>query len=428
MVVRAQQRSTWLVLASLGASAGYAGFAATRARPTQAKRLDVAHAVPPHVTPRESENPLQPKSVYSRPPRVPSEYDLNLGTAIDTLRRDYPKLFVEKPDLSIFTPTVELFDPSGKRLQVSPPSPPSPPPPHPPTHATPPLTTSPHPSPPLPTILQGVSQYERIFDMLRFLRRTTMQDAELTYRIVVHEGTIRVRWCAKMHVRDPALGFTSLNVIDGVSVYELDSKGKIRKHKIETIVMAKPDGLMQPVNLGLLWPTHAQQVPEMAIPFFRLLDEALAERTPSTQPGLMPFLGKPRMGASRAGYPQATLSSPETPMQRAAREREEDAEKARRLADLRAPREETESGGGGWNPFANAFKKPQECETSYDCDAPMVCCDLIVASVCCSGGQRSNNQEGQMQGQLIPIPVEVDKPLPGDPRGGSTPPQYPNGF
>ena len=58
----------------------------------------------------------------------------------------------------------------------------------------------------------------------------------------------------------------------------------------------------------------------------------------------------------------------------------------------------------------------------------MVCCDLIVASVCCSGGQRASNQQGQMQGQLIPIPVEVDKPLPGDPRGGSTPPQYPNGF
>jgi hypothetical protein len=388
---RQRRAPAWLLLASLGASAGYAGFAATRAPHTQAKRLDVAHAVPPHVTPRPEENPLQPKSVYSRPPRVPSEYDLNLGTAIDTLRRDYPKLFVEKPDLSIFTPTVELFDPSGKRLQ-------------------------------------GVSQYERIFDMLRFLRRTTMQEAELTYRIVVHEGTIRVRWCAKMHVRDPALGFTSLNVIDGVSVYELDSKGKIRKHKIETIVMAKPDGLMQPVNLGLLWPTQAQQVPEMAIPFFRLLDDALAERTPSTRPGLpMPFLGKPRMGASRAGYPQATLSSPETPMQRAAREREEDAEKARRLADLRAPKEEKGS-GGGWNPFSNAFKKPQECETSYDCDAPMVCCDLIVASVCCSGGQRASNQQGQMQGQLIPIPVEVDKPLPGDPRGGSTPPQYPNGF
>ena len=396
MVARPQRRA-WLLLASLGASAGYAGFAATRAPHTQAKRLDVAHAVPPHVTPRPEENPLQPKSVYSRPPRVPSEYDLNLGTAIDTLRRDYPKLFVEKPDLSIFTPTVELFDPSGKRLQ-------------------------------------GVSQYERIFDMLRFLRRTTMQEAELTYRIVVHDGTIRVRWCAKMHVRDPALGFTSLNVIDGVSVYELNSAGKIRKHKIETIVMANPDGFMKPVNLGLLWPTQAQQVPELASPFFRVLNDALAERTSSTRPVLaavtpsgaaMQFSGVART-ASRAGFPQATLSSPETPMQRAAREREEDAEKGRRLADLRKPKEEKQS-GGGWNPFSN-IKKPQECETSYDCDAPMVCCDLIVASVCCSGGQRASNGEGQMQGQLIPIPVEVDKPLPGDPRGGSTPPQYPNGF
>ena len=98
--------------------------------------------------------------------------------------------------------------------------------------------------------------------------------------VVVHEGTIRVRWCAKMHVRDPALGFTSLNVIDGVSVYELDSKGKISRHKIETIVMAKPDGLKQPVNLGLLWPTHAQQVPEMALPFFRVLDDTLATERP----------------------------------------------------------------------------------------------------------------------------------------------------
>lgn len=113
-------------------------------------------------------------------------------------------------------------------------------------------------------------------------------------------------------------------------------------------------------------------------------------------------------------------------MQRAAREREEDAEKARRLADLRTPKEEKES--GGWNPFrALKGRGLQQCETSYDCDAPMVCCDLIVASVCCSGGQRARN-EPRLQEQLIPIPVEVDRPLPGDPRGGPTPPQYPNGF
>merc|ERR1719491_338664 len=378
----------WLTLASLGASAGYAGFAATRA-PPPSTRLEVA--APPHVTPKQSENPLQPLP-YSRPPRVPSEYDLNLGNAIDTLRRDYPKLFVEKPDLSIFTPTVELCDPSGKRLQ-------------------------------------GVSQYERVFDMLRFLRRTTMQDAELTYRIVCHDDTIRVRWCAKMQVRDPVLGLTQLNVIDGVSVYELDSVGKIRKHKIETIVMATPD-MMQPINLGLLWPTTRLATPEMAIPFFRSLDAAilLAERAPLPRAGLpmLPMsLTAPRGRHSRAGFPQATLSaeSGETPMQRAAREREEDAEEARRLAELRAPKEEKKS---GWSPFA--FKKPQECETSYDCDAPMVCCDLIVASVCCSGGMRApSSQEGVLQRQLIPIPVEKDDNSglpPGVPGGGSAPPRY----
>ena len=70
----------------------------------------------------------------------------------------------------------------------------------------------------------------------------------------------------------------------------------------------------------------------------------------------------------------------------------------------------------------------QECETSYDCDAPMVCCDLIVASVCCSGGMRApSSQEGVLQRQLIPIPVEKDDNSglpPGVPGGGSAPPRY----
>ena len=48
------------------------------------------------------------------------------------------------------------------------------------------------------------------------------------------------------------------------------------------------------------------------------------------------------------------------------------AEKARRLADLRTPKQEEEA--GGWNPFrALKGRGLQQCETSYDCDAPMVC-------------------------------------------------------
>mmetsp|Transcript_37600 Transcript_37600/g.117818 ORF Transcript_37600/g.117818 Transcript_37600/m.117818 type:complete len:137 (-) Transcript_37600:486-896(-) len=75
----------------------------------------------------------------------------------------------------------------------------------------------------------------------------------------------------------------------------------------------------------------------------------------------------------------------ESPMERAAREREEDAAKARELAELRRGREE-EKRGRFFNPF-ESVSAPQQCESSYDCEAPMVCCDLIVASVCCSGVQ-----------------------------------------
>ena len=65
--------------------------------------------------------------------------------------------------------------------------------------------------------------------VLRFLRRTTMQDAEITYRLVTHDDEIRVRWSAKMYLRDPAFGLTTLNIIDGVSVYELDT-ADLSKH------------------------------------------------------------------------------------------------------------------------------------------------------------------------------------------------------
>ena len=73
----------------------------------------------------------------SRRPRTPSEFELNQGRAIDTLRYDYPRLFTDKPDLSIFHRDVELHDLTGKRLV-------------------------------------GLKSYEAMFEVLRFARRTVM--------------------------------------------------------------------------------------------------------------------------------------------------------------------------------------------------------------------------------------------------------------
>lgn len=375
-----------LLLSLLSVSLGIAlGAFSARSKPVTPTHLNIA--APPRASPKQStpSDLLTGEGWAPKGPRTPSEFDLNRGRAIDTLRHDYPRLFLDRPDLSIFSTAVELHDPSGKRLK-------------------------------------GMNQYEKVFDMLRFLRRATMQDAEITYRLVVHDDTIHVRWCAKMYMRDPALGLTGLNILDGVSVYDLDSVGKIKTHRLENIVMSDQNR-MQSVSLGFAWPTPQMAMPEMAVPFFRTLSTAV-----DLSPALptVPTLRADLSAGRRSPAPQASALSGdssiggETPMQKAERERAEDAEKARRLDELRSPRKQ--QGKSGFF----GLDGPQECETSYDCDHPLVCCDLIVASVCCSGGLMiPQRADPVLQRQAIPVPVEKDSPFPP---GVNSPPKYPNGY
>jgi hypothetical protein len=336
-------------------------------------------------------------------PNGPSEYQLNLGKAIDTLRVDHPRLFTHAPDLSIFTPDVQLHDTTGVRLR-------------------------------------GKAQYERVFGMLRFIKRAALQHVELTHRMVVHEQTIRMRWTSKVWLRDPNLDMMGMGQIrakqvylDGVSVYSLNDRGFIYSHRLENVVL-RNSGQTANVNFVFAWP--GAQVPELAMPFFKSLDAAL----PSGLIGLhtvSPDDGAPRGGfdSSRAtfcrpprkgqrhGVPYASLEEgpAETPMQRAARERAEMAEEKELRTRQAKLKEQPKRAASPFNPFA--LESPQFCQSSYDCEAPMVCCDLIVASVCCSGGMmiptKSPNQ--RMQEQLIPIPVERDPPN----QGAGLPPNYP---
>ena len=129
----------------------------------------------------------------------------------------------------------------------------------------------------------------------------------------------------------------------------------------------------------------------------------------------------------RAPPPQASeggdaedASSRETPMQRAARERLEMANEAERLRALRTPKEERKGFGFGFS-----LGGPQACETSYDCERPMVCCDLIFTSVCCNAGMMVGMpKQPSVQGALIPIPVERDNNDPTQPRGRGGDPGY----
>ena len=317
--------------------------------------------------------------------RGPSEYQLNLGKLVDTLRSDYPQLFVAPQDLSLFVDAVELHGPSGQRLS-------------------------------------GKGQYTAVLDLLRFSRRVAMQDAELTHRITIDGRSVRVRWSAKLWLKDPTLGLTSFQQepvlvnVDGVSRYDLDGKGHVHLHALENVVMSG-DGrssLLDFSNLEIMWrlpalvPPAASAVPAAgwSIPLVPVPAGAVA--TTAHRPA-----------AARTTAPHM-LAVEETPVERAARERGEDAAKAARLKELRTPIGATKKSGGLPGFLAGKMKTPASCETNFDCDRPMVCCDLIVAKVCCSSGMMIGvPQQGEgelgLQGSLIPIPipVEKDEPFPG---------------
>ena len=125
-------------------------------------RLEVAAAPRAEPKAKVKTPAADPLGLWGLPksegPRGPSIFKLNQGRAIDVLRKDYPRFFTAKPDLSIFAKNVELHDNSGKRLA-------------------------------------GIKQYERVFDALRFLRRTTMQDAQVGIRLVADDKSVRDARC-----------------------------------------------------------------------------------------------------------------------------------------------------------------------------------------------------------------------------------------
>ena len=196
---------------------------AAPASPPRAPSRSRASAVPVQISHAGAVQVDEEESAVKWQRRAPTEYQLNLGTLIDSLRSDYPLLFVEPQDLSLFDDAVELHGPSGQRLS-------------------------------------GIGPYTAVLRVLRFSRRVAMDDAELTHRITVDGRSVRVRWSAKLWIKDPTLGLTSFQQepvlvnVDGVSRYDLDGKGFVYLHALENIVMSGPDtNLLEFPSLELMW-------------------------------------------------------------------------------------------------------------------------------------------------------------------------------
>lgn len=163
-----------------------------------------------------------------------SEVDCNMDQVIKTLKHDYHHRF-SNPDFSIYSDGISVHDNSGIRLH-------------------------------------GIQQYRSIFSLMQWLKRSVVQKAEVTHRLSAsRDGTrIWMKWSAKLQVNDPTVIFgASDHILDGVSVYELDSQGLVNVHRLENIVLRREK--QTPVSLSFVWPSHHTKIPELAAPFFGLL-------------------------------------------------------------------------------------------------------------------------------------------------------------
>lgn len=129
-------------------------------------------------------------------------YNMNLGKAMDTLRKDMPEILRKTPDYSIYHKDIQATDPSGVQLT-------------------------------------GLDKYKSAYTFfqtfIKFWFSTTRSG--LQYRMVYDfcRSSIRISWHV---VLVPKFSVLKPIFLDGVSYYNLDTEsGKIIEHKIENLMI-----------------------------------------------------------------------------------------------------------------------------------------------------------------------------------------------
>jgi len=131
------------------------------------------------------------------------EYELKLGKAMDTLRKDYPELLRRKPDYSIYHEVIKVLDPSGVQTL-------------------------------------GLTNYKNSFRVLQSLVGLiyNTDKSRIQSRMIYDfsRSSIRVSWNVVLVPKVVGNARNSLYV-DGVSVYNLNAKGEIIEHRFEKLLM-----------------------------------------------------------------------------------------------------------------------------------------------------------------------------------------------
>ncbi|CAH0377714.1 unnamed protein product [Pelagomonas calceolata] len=293
--------------------------------------------------------------------RGPSEFELNLGRAIDALRSDVPAFADRELSWDIYADNVQLADPSGVQTR-------------------------------------GLQNYKQFFGVIRMFRRVMIDKVDITFKLRYDwsKKIIKVTWYSKWYAR----GSSKAAYVDATSAFHLDEQGKIFKHVVDRVqVGGRP--LSPPYSVGWL--------------AFR---EYVLAGLDGPRPAAVPSFG---FEASDIGQDALVLMSAmsassdvaqDAPLVMSASDGESEAPPP---SKKKAPR----------NKEKKQKRKllPGQCEGMWDCDSPMECCDFVMFKMCCRGGL-GIPAFLEPAPVLVPIPVPVERGPPGMPggRGGGVPP------
>ena len=144
--------------------------------------------------------------------RGPSEFELNLGRAIDALRSDVPAFADRELSWDIYTDNVQLADPSGVQTR-------------------------------------GLQNYKQFFGVIRMFRRVMIDKVDITFKLRYDWSSkiIKVTWYSKWYAR----GSSKAAYVDATSSFHLDDQGKVFKHVVDRVqVGGRP--LSPPYSVGWL--------------------------------------------------------------------------------------------------------------------------------------------------------------------------------
>eukprot|EP00931_Biecheleriopsis_adriatica_P074988 TRINITY_DN48952_c0_g1_i1.p1 TRINITY_DN48952_c0_g1~~TRINITY_DN48952_c0_g1_i1.p1 ORF type:complete len:364 (+),score=41.93 TRINITY_DN48952_c0_g1_i1:52-1143(+) len=293
---------------------------------------------------------------------VASEWRLNVGHAIDVLRRDMAGLFYDGPephvpDFSIYSELIEVQDARLPSFKI-----------------------------------QGIASYQQVLSTLQWSVRTTCDRSKLEITSVSPpvNNQMYMRWRVKLWFKDPRAllatafgtraGLTSLGgpfIVEGYSRYEFDPwSAAIVKH---TIDITNP-----PMYLADLVAQYAR-VPSWPMPVSTGMGIPSAMRTRTMPIGFESFHTNDQGTSSLTG---ATANS-------------RGSGSGKRDASARS--------AGSWLPGM-----PQGCEDDFECNDgkanfPLQCCELpLMGKFCCEPPDDFAQGTPKMPA-WVPLPVPVEE-------------------